>query len=147
MIKRFVAGNPLETEAVLKEVRISEEKIPYLTVTQQGFACKLEPEDIVYGLGENVRGINKRGWLYESNCTDNPFHQEDTRSLYGAHNFLIVCGKERCFGVFLDTPANVTFDIGYTHLDEMEITLAEPDYELYVLEGETPEKIVGNSVL
>ena len=23
----------------------------------------------VYGLGEQVRGINKRGWLYTSNCT------------------------------------------------------------------------------
>ena len=94
MIKRFVVGNPLETEAILNKVQMSEEKIPYLSVTQQGFSYKLEPEDIVYGLGENVRGINKRGWLYESNCTDNPFHQEDTRSLYGAHNFLIVCGKE-----------------------------------------------------
>ncbi len=143
MIKRFVVGNPLETEAILNKVQMSEEKIPYLSVTQQGFSYKLEPEDIVYGLGENVRGINKRGWIYESNCTDNPFHQEDTRSLYGAHNFLIVCGKERCFGVFLDTPANVTFDIGYTHFDEMKITLTQPDYELYVLECETPEEIVG----
>lgn len=57
-------------------------------------------EDIVFGLGENVRGINKRGWIYESKCSDDPNHREDKRSLYGAHNFLIVDGKE-CFGVFL----------------------------------------------
>lgn len=77
-------------------------------------------EDIVFGLGENVRGINKRGWIYESKCSDDPNHREDKRSLYGAHNFLIVDGKE-CFGVFFDYPGKLTFDIGYTDRNVMLI--------------------------
>ncbi len=56
------------------------------------FTCELADSDRIYGLGENIRGINKRGWIYESNCTDVPNHTEEKRALYGAHNFLIVDG-------------------------------------------------------
>ena len=148
MIKRFVMGNPLDTEAILQKPPVSEGSIPYLGRMEQGFFYRLEEDEIVYGLGENVRGINKRGWIYESNCSDDPNHQEDTRSLYGAHNFLIVSGKKRCFGVFVDTPGRITFDIGYTHRDRLEIILKDADYELYILDGKdsgvsgTPDTIV-----
>ena len=103
----------------------------------------MEKEDIVYGLGENVRGINKRGWIYESNCTDDPNHHENTRSLYGAHNFLIVDGREKIsFGLFLDTPDKIIFDVGYTKLNLLEIRIDGADYDLYVIEGKTPDEIV-----
>lgn len=142
MIKRFVSGTPLETEAVMNKMEVSAGEIPYLEKTENGFSYKLDKEDIVYGLGENVRGINKRGWVYESCCADQPNHHEDMKSLYGAHNFLIVCGPEKCFGLFLDTPGKVKFDIGYTHYDQMEIVPEDADYELYVIDGETPDAIV-----
>ena len=73
----------------------------------------MDPEDIVYGLGENVRGINKRGWIYESKCSDESKHLEDRRSLYAAHNFIVVDGREK-FGLFIDYPGILTFDVGYT---------------------------------
>ena len=62
------------------------------------FSYSMEDSDRVYGLGENVRGMNKRGWIYESKCSDNPDHQEDTRALYGAHNFW--WWTEGQFGIF-----------------------------------------------
>lgn len=151
MIRRYIFGNPIETEAVLEKTEAvftdSEKsggaKIPHLACMEGGalLRCTLAPEDIVYGLGEQVRGINKRGWIYESNCSDNPNHQEDCRSLYGAHNFLIVAGQE-CFGVFVDTPAKVSFDVGYTCSDEMTIRVEDGDYELYVLDGGSAGEIV-----
>lgn len=141
-MKRYQSGKPIETEAMLTQLEITEGEIPYLKKLENGFWCRLDQDDMVYGLGENVRGINKRGWVYESNCADQPNHLEDTKSLYGAHNFLIVRGKDKCFGMFLDTPGKVRFDIGYTHYDEMQITLEEMDYDLYILDGETPEEIV-----
>ena len=66
----------------------------------------MEPNDIVYGLGEAPRGINKRGWVYESYCSDDPFHTETKSSLYAAHNFIILSG-ERHIGVMVDFPARV----------------------------------------
>ncbi len=142
MIRRYVTGTPLETEAVLNKMNAETDAIPYLEKNEKGFVYSLNDDDIVYGLGENVRGINKRGWIYNSDCTDEPNHQEDTRSLYGAHNFVIVSGKERSFGIFLDTPGRVKFDIGYTHYDRMEIVPEDDDYELFVIDGDTPDEIV-----
>lgn len=141
MIRRYVFGNPIETEAVLNKPDVSRGRIPWMEKTENGLSCGLKPRDIVYGLGQNVRGINKRGWIYESNCNDEPNHQEDTHSLYGAHNFLMVCG-DSCFGLFLDTPGKVTFDVGYTHYDRLNISFEYEDFELYVIDGDTPEEIV-----
>lgn len=154
MIKRYIFGNPIETEAVLHKPEAQngdspeqrqqwDGKIPYVSLTgdRAGFTCGLDREDIVYGLGENVRGINKRGWIYVSHCADNPDHQEDTRSLYGAHNFLIVSGK-RNFGIFVDTPERVTFDVGYTSQELLAVSTDSGNYELYLIEGSTPDEIV-----
>ncbi len=76
------------------------ETIPYLTKEPDGFSYAMEPQDVLYGLGENVRGINKRGWVYESKCSDDGNHTEGKSSLYGAYNFMIVSGKDT-FGVFV----------------------------------------------
>lgn len=87
--------------------------------------------------GESNRGINKRGFIYTSNCTDDPEHTEDKHSLYGAHNLIIVSGKET-FGMFFDYPAAITFDIGYTRMDTMKVTCENADLKLYVIEGRVP---------
>ena len=120
MIQKYIYGDPIETDAVIKEIPTSEGHPSYGTIsTQDGFSFTyiMQPEDIVYGLGESNRGINKRGFLYVSNCTDEPNHTEDKQSLYGAHNFIIVDGINHSFGLFVDYPTNLTFDIGYTRQD------------------------------
>lgn len=139
-MKRFCYGNPIETEAVLRKPAVAAGEILPFQETEEGFIISLEEEDIVYGLGENVRGMNKRGWIYESNCADNPNHLEHTRSLYGAHNFFLISGK-RQMGVFLDTPGKVTFDVGYTRSDIFQITV-EKNLDLYLFEQDTPDGVV-----
>ena len=88
-----------------------------------------------------MRGINKRGWIYISNCTDDPNHREDTRSLYAAHNFLVFAEKEP-FGIFLDNPGKVTFDIGYTQQDTAVITAESWDMDVYFIDGEDLKDVV-----
>ena len=104
-IRRFSIGNPINTEAAVQEIPKEKGEFPYFTrvqgialesdgdsqetMVQMDYLCyQMGTEDRIYGLGEHVRGINKRGWVYESNCTDDPAHTEGKRSLYGAHNFL-----------------------------------------------------------
>ena len=70
MTKRYQFGNPIETEAVLYKPDITKGKCEWLQQREHGFFCRLPHETIVYGLGEGVRGINKRGWLYRSFCFD-----------------------------------------------------------------------------
>ena len=114
MIKKYVYGEPFETEALTENIETAEGKPGYGEIcAEDGFSFTyiMDEEDIVYGLGESNRGINKRGFIYTSNCTDDPEHTEDTHSLYGAHNLIIVSGKET-FGMFFDYPAAITFDHG-----------------------------------
>lgn len=141
MIKRYRYGNPIETDAVQKKPELCEGELLFLQKTENGFCCELAEDDIVYGLGENVRGINKRGWKYVSNCADDPEHTESKQSLYGAHNFFVVSGQ-RSFGVFVDTPEKVAFDIGYTSYHTMTIEVEDDACELYVIDGDTPDEIV-----
>ena len=143
MIRRYVYGKVMETEAIMEKPQCQEGTIPYFTVDEEkmSFSFSMEESDRVYGLGENVRGINKRGWIYESKCSDDPNHLEDRRSLYGAHNFIVVDGKEQ-FGVFVDYPGILTFDVGYTRHSELKITASDWNLDVYVIEGEDVKDIV-----
>ena len=149
MIQRLVLGNPIDTESVVQELaaaaaepaQIQEalaKAAPGAKVCpgEKALVFPLEKEDVVYGLGESVRGMNKRGWIYESNCSDDPYHLEEKRSLYAAQNFLLVTSKKRTYGLYVDTPGLVTFDIGYTKQGEMKITFADFDANLYLLTAE-----------
>lgn len=137
MIYRYVFGRPFETEAIPHKPKAQTGTFPVGSVkTADGFAFSFEMDAaaVVYGLGENLRGINKRGYRYVSNCTDDPRHTEDKVSLYGAHNFIIVEGAER-FGLFFDYPAAMTFDIGYTRQNGLRVSCERADLEVYLIEG------------
>ena len=158
MVKKYVYGNPFETEAVVTDIRPEAGAPAYGTVAVNddgsfSYTYKLAAKDRVYGLGENVRGINKRGFEYISNCTDQPKHHEDTKSLYGAHNFLIVDGETR-FGLFFDYPSTMTFDVAYRTKDNLVITCDRSDLYLYVITGDNDldivkqfRKIIGRSYI
>lgn len=158
MVKKYVYGNPFETEAVVTDISPETDAPAYGTVSVNddgsfSYTYKLAARDRVYGLGENVRGINKRGFEYISNCTDQPKHHEDTKSLYGAHNFLIVDGETR-FGLFFDYPSTITFDVAYRTKDNLVITCDRSDLYLYVITGDSDldivkqfRKIIGRSYI
>ena len=144
MIQKYTYGTPFETDAIVTSIPASEGTPAYGTIsTENGFSFTydMDDNDVVYGLGESNRGINKRGYVYESNCSDQPNHTEDKISLYGAHNFLVISGKQT-FGLFVDYPGKLKFDIGYTLSSQLKITCEDADLYLYVIEGETPYDIV-----
>lgn len=141
MISKYIYGEPFNTEATVKFVEPSTSEIKYLQFSGNEFVLDLLENDIVYGLGEQIRGINKRGWKYVNWNYDNPHHHEDTNSLYGSHNFLIV-RSSNLFGVFFDYPGKITFDIGYTDRSKMIIHPATTDLDVYIIEGTSEKDIV-----
>lgn len=146
MVRKYVYGTPFETDAVVSEFKAEQGKENFeagQVSLKDGFSFsyQMAENDIVYGLGEANRGLNKRGYCYISNCTDQPNHTEDKRSLYGAHNFIVVSG-EKNFGLFFDYPAKITFDIGYTRSDLLSVSCEEADLYLYMVTGETAYDIV-----
>lgn len=143
MVEKYSFGNPIETDAVVKDIAETEWKEGVFRKEGNSFHYTLRPGEIIYGLGENVRGMNKRGWRYVSECADNPNHCEHTSSLYGAHNFIMVGdGVQKTCGLFVDTPGRVTFDAGYTDIDELCITMEDGDYKLYLIEGASYPDVV-----
>ena len=142
-IRKYIFGEPFETNSVVETVPTESGLPEYVELTSDNtvLTYQLDHDDKVYGLGEAVRGINKRGWIYETYCTDDPMHTETKRSLYGAHPFIVIDGKE-LFGLFVDYPDKVVFDIGYTDKDLLTVKPGSADYKLYVINGETPLEIV-----
>ena len=138
MIQHFRFGAPLPTDSVVQDIPVSAGPVPFLTAEKGGWEYRMAPDAIVYGLGEMPRGINKRGWHYVTNNTDEARHSEDKLSYYGAHNFLLIDGGagRECFGVFIDFPGKVRYDIGYTEYDTLRFSTEEPDYELYIITGD-----------
>lgn len=140
MIRKYTFGNPFPTEAVVKEIPASEGVLPFFSREGNSLILALEKGAPVYGLGEQVRGMNKRGWTYTSNCSDDPHHLETTHSLYGAHNFLLIGGASP-FAVFLDYPGRLTFDIGYTQKDTLRITPEDWNLDLYLIQTEDQKAV------
>lgn len=145
MIKKFTFGKPICTEAVVGKFETSDKKdFPFKSREEDGkfiLEFDMTDSDIVYGLGEAPRGINKRGWMYESFCSDDPFHTETKSSLYAAHNFLMLSGSDN-FGIFIDFPARIRWDIGYTSKNKTVITIDGTDFDFYYIKGNKPIEIV-----
>ena len=135
MIQRFSFGHPFPTQSVVLSLPAESSPVPFLTPDGTGWRFTLSEQAAVYGLGEMPRGINKRGWHYIANNTDESRHSEDKLSFYGAHNFLLVRDGSTCFGLFVDFPGKVYYDIGYTRHDLFSFHTETPDYDLYLLSG------------
>lgn len=145
-ITKFTWGNPIQTDAVVLPVG-GEATVEYpleISTTSDGdimHSFSLERGVAIYGLGEMMRGINKRGGVYVAFCADDPQHTPDKRSLYGAHNFFVVDGEVKR-GYFFDYPGKMTFDFGFTNQTEMTITREKIDADCYVIEGDSILSIV-----
>ena len=141
MIRRYRFGEPVSTGAVVREIPLSEGEIPQIKAERDGervrLTMPLEKEDVIFGLGQNVRGINKRGHLYRSWNMDETNHAEDRQSLYGSHNLLVLFSPRRVMGLFLDDPGFISWDLGYTRSDQAVITSENGNLDLYVLEEPT----------
>ena len=129
MIRHYVIGNPIETDSVVMNIPVEGGEIPGFSSDPDAKAirCRMDREDVIYGLGETVRGMNKRNWLYISNNTDDYMHTEGKHSLYASQNFILVFSPQRAFGLYVDTPGKVIFDLGYTDPDVLVIDFDDFD--------------------
>ncbi len=134
MVKKFTFGKPFDTEAVVLQVKASKGKLPFGSARKKDgglcWTCPLFDGDKIFGLGETMRGIDKRGYAFDSFNTDQPNQTETTQSLYGSHNFIIVFGK-KTFGLFVDYPGRVKFDLGFSKSSELCVQTERAAADLY----------------
>jgi len=145
MIRRFDFGTPIETQATVRPCAPCWETLPYFALSQSearlSFTYPMTPDEMIFGLGETVRGINKRGHLYHSWNTDDGEHCEHKNSLYASHNFIIFYTPSRVLGLFVDDPGRVTFDLGYSDASQAVITSLSGDVRLYLIEGDSLKSV------
>ena len=143
MIYKYRFGNPVATDTVVLDLPPETGQLPFETEKENRLTIRivLGDDDLVFGLGENMGGINKRGFTYISRCMDGARHTEDRSSLYAAHNFLIVKGKEESFGLYLDASGIVSFDVGETEHNTLEI-VSDDDCDVYLVKGASLNDIV-----
>ncbi len=142
----YRSGKPFKTGAVIVDLESKEfqqdDTIPYFQIEEEdnkiNFIYKMSKEDVVYGLGETLGALNKRGKIYRFYNTDDPEHTPEKMSLYGSHPFMILDGKNT-FGLFIDYPSEIIFDIGFTDKDILQITVPSKDFDLYIFD--TDEKL------
>ena len=141
MIRRFDFGTPIPTGAVVRDLEPQQSPVSFFDVEEAAgkvkFTIGLDKDDIIFGLGENVRGMNKRGHLYRSWNMDDFSHTENKAGIYASHNLLLFTGESKLFGVYFDDPGAVSFDLGYTHTDTAVITSENGDLSVYVIEADS----------
>lgn len=144
MIKKYRIGKPIKTDAVVKDIPVEDTYLPKWNISDadKTLTYILSDDAAVYGLGESIRGMNKRGWEYVSYCSDEPQHMEDKRSLYGAQNFIIVDENDIKRGYFFDAPGKIIFDIGYTQSNIISVKFDDFDCDIYVVYGSSKRDIV-----
>lgn len=145
MVRRYIFGVPFDTESVTADIT-PEAGVPEIGSIQSEngftFRYRMASGEVVYGLGEANRGINKRGYIYVSNAVDDGIHTENKVSLYAAHNFIVVFGGSQTFALYVDYPGITAFDVCFTKYDELKITCDRGDLNLYVLTGGTAYELV-----
>ena len=140
-IQKKTFGTPRNTNAVVLSLPESPDLLPDLTVSREGekilLTVDLAENEIIFGLGETVRGMNKRGFIYRSWNSDEPCHQETAASLYASHNLVVFFRPDRLFGLYLDDPGLVTWDLGATERSRAVITSENGHFTLYCLSADS----------
>ena len=151
MITKYTFGKPFNTEAVItlpSDCKTIHDSItlPFAEIQTENlnkpkafaFNINLNPNDMIFGLGQNLGGINKRGRKYSSFCTDDPNHTEEKKALYGAHNFFLIFSPEKnnLYGVFIDYPGLIEYDIAFTKNNLMTVELEQADLDIYYISPE-----------
>lgn len=143
---KFKFGEVFPTETIIEQQHHDWQEIhsnyqlslDLYTSKESIVSFELDDSDVVYGLGQSVRGMNKRGYLYESFCSDDPNHTPDKKSLYGAHNFFVVHGRQT-WGLYIDFPGKVTYDVAFSSDHQLIITVEGKDFDVYFFKGSFQE--------
>lgn len=156
MISKYIFGKPFNTESVVclpDEAKIfsddaSSFKYAQISINENdGFSFRMHvsPKTMIFGLGQSMGGINKRGRIYNCWCTDEFSHTEEKTSLYGAHNFMIFYepDSKNAFGLFFDYPGLVQIDAAFSSFDTVSVKIEDVHLNMYYIEGNSLLDVAG----
>ncbi|MBR6200825.1 MAG: DUF5110 domain-containing protein [Spirochaetales bacterium] len=155
-ITQYTIGKPLDTGAIILRSDQSADdcdRIPHFSADSDDdnnlrLSKALTDDEAIYGLGEMLGGLNKRGRKYRCYNNDDPNHTPEKQNLYGSHPFMIFDADET-FGLFIDYPGEIVIDAGFDRRDTCTIELTkdvhnEVNTNIYIIEGKNKSEIIHN---
>ncbi len=137
--KRYQIGNPYPTESVIQKIplensieQLNDFKI-HQSKEQVSLQRKLSPETAMYGLGQNMGPINRRGRKFRMfNMQARP-QTPDCFAVNGPYSFLIIKEADTYLGILIDCPSEINFDCGFNNQKLLDITIESSDLDIYLI--------------
>ncbi|WP_069806825.1 alpha-glucosidase MalA [Vulcanisaeta thermophila] len=98
----------------------------------------------VLGLGEKAFELDRRRVRVRMWNTDSYAYTWYHDPLYVSIPFFISVRGGEAVGFFINSPAELTFDIGIRHYHEVMVSIPHRDVEIYVIRGPTIERVLEN---
>ena len=102
----------------------------------------LDPATHIFGLGDKMGPLDRRGRHFSLWNTDAFRFQESTDPLYKAIPFFLTLTEGRAAGLFLDDSWRTSFDFGVAHPDRIEIGAAGGPIDFYLFAGPDPKAVL-----
>jgi len=110
----------------------------------QGFRLDfaLDPATHIFGLGDKMGPLDRRGRHFSLWNTDAYGFQESTDPLYKSIPFFLTLTEGRAAGLFLDDTYRTSFDFGAAHPDRIGIEAVGGPIDYYVFAGPDPKAVL-----
>ena len=148
-LKKYVFGTGSKSGYIngesAKVFNIEEIKADYLIYCEGEntiFRKEMLLNEKVFGLGQTMGSINKRGRKYRMFSTDDPNHTPQKESLYGVMPFLFLCKDSECNAILFDYGGEIEFDVGFNDINILEINIKDKDFDVYLFKGKNPKEII-----
>ena len=147
MIKKFTSGNPIDTQAVVWKI------LTLCLFAEFPLGGKLENGKFVFEFwyGRQRHRLRDSAKLREESTsvvgciTAFAVMTRSTQKL--SHPFMpltisLCSAVQKTFGIFIDFPSKIRWDIGYTTTNKTVITIDGTDFDIYHIDGTKPLEIV-----
>lgn len=95
-----------------------------------------------YGFGQKMGFLDKGGRSLSLWATDEPLHTPGTDELYQAIPFFLALQEGQAYGLFVDSPTRVTYDMAARDPAAYQVTTASETLDAYFFAGPNPKDVL-----
>jgi alpha-glucosidase len=108
---------------------------------------RLRDDEHVYGFGEKVGKLDKRGWQLGGYSftmwnTDTYGYDSSTDPIYASIPFFMVLRGGRAHGIFFDSTWRTTFDVGHESPGLLAMGAVGGELNYYFIDGPAPKRVL-----
>lgn len=103
---------------------------------------EINPNDNVFGLGDKMAYLDRKGYFWSSYNTDDSSHQDELfPSLYKSINYLLFRCNKVFFGIFFPSSYRYTFDVCKTDLNKVQVNNFDEEQDFFLILGSSIKEI------